>query len=556
MKRLAKLFLLSLAALVLASCARLPMVLTNEIGPEIVSKDKSDSLYYSPQGPTPGDTQQEILTEFLFAGNGPQNDYSVARQFLTMKFSAKWQPSTETLIQNGQTQIISNTGTKVRIRVFFDAKVNSDGTYEATPGASRDLDFRLLQENGEWRISSAPDLTTLLRPNFQVLFQAVPVYFWDRSFAYLVPEIRWFPTKASLATRLTNAMIAGPSAWLEPAVQNIFPDGTRLNINSVTVNAGTASIDFNASALKIPTWKRPYLRSQLQATLGAVNGLSQVSISIERAVQDIPIGSSGFPDLNDNLPLALTPKGIAHIDGNNILPMAETESYVQKQNAIDFALTADESRLVLLGNNAVFAYDLGLLGADSLLVDSRAGLISPTVDAFNNIWTATSKPGATIRVLSIAGDSLELANPVGSRSVIRQILVSPEGSRLAVLHGNSTRARVSLFPIIRDKNRKVTGFGSEWQIGVIGSRIQSISWSSNSTLTTMSIDEQGIQNVVEIMVGGDSTKGRLTTSGKTAVTTVSGGQYYLDELQDLYTAKSFGWQRIDSKVKTIRLGGQ
>jgi hypothetical protein len=556
MKRLLQLIAIALTALLLASCARLPMILTNEIGPEIVSKGKSDSLYYSPQGPTAGDTQQEILTEFLFAGNGPQNDYSVAREFLTSKFSAKWQPSAETLIQTGQIQIVSNQGTKVKLRVFYDAKVTFDGTYEATPGASRDLDFRLLQENGEWRISSAPNLTTLLRPNFQVLFQAVPVYFWDRAFAYLVPEIRWFPTKASLATRLTNAMIAGPSAWLEPAVQNILPAGTKLNINSVTVTGGVASIDFNSTALKIPTWKRPYLRSQLQATLNAITGLTQVSISIERTVQDIPTGSLGVPDLNASSPLALTSKGIEHIYGNNLYPIAETEAYVKKQNAFDFAITADESRLALLGDDSVYAYDLGLLGTNSVLVDSRPGLITPAVDAFNNIWTATSTPGGAIHILSISGDSVEIANPVGSRSNIRQILISPEGSRLAILHGSKNRTMVSLFPIIRDKNRKVISLGAEWVMNTFDGKISSVSWTTNSTLTTLSTSEQGVQNVIELMVGGDSTLGRVTVAGRTALASTTGIQYYLDGLQDLYVSKAFGWQRIESKVKSIRLGGQ
>ena len=66
-------------AFVLASCASLPLVNTNKLGPEILTNDLQESLYYSPAGPSLGDTQDEIITGFLYAGNGPQDDYAVAR---------------------------------------------------------------------------------------------------------------------------------------------------------------------------------------------------------------------------------------------------------------------------------------------------------------------------------------------------------------------------------------------------------------------------------------------------------------------------------------------
>jgi len=543
-------------ALVLASCAKLPSIPTNQLGPEITTSEQNDSLYYSPSDPTPGSSQEQIINGFLYAGNGPQDDYAVARKFLTKNYSSKWHPSEETLIQTGQAVVLANSGTKIRLKVKFDARVNAQGNYISEPGANRVLEFRLLQEGGEWRIASAPNLTTLLAPNYSVLFKAVPVYFWDKSFSYLVPDVRWFPTRASLSTKLTNAMIAGPSPWLAPAVQNILPAGTKLNINSVTVDAGTASIDFSASALKVPTWKRPYLRSQILATLGSVEGVTQITISVERTVQVIGSGASGMPEDNSILPVALYKGGLGRIAGASIFDIRGTKELVEKQEATDFCISTDESLVVLLGQGKIYSYNLGLLKNSTQLIDDRPRLIAPSLDPFNNVWSTTRAPGSAIRVTDVLGLQETLPNPFGTKGSIRAIAVSSEGSRIAILHETTRGVSVEVFAILRDKFRKVTGLGTPFVLSEFGPNVQSISWSQHSTLTGLVRDSNGLQSTVEVMVGGPKSLQRRTNDGVSAVTVLGGNQYYLDASGALFVSRSIGWDRLRSAVKAIHMAGQ
>ena len=543
-------------ALVLASCAKLPSLPTNQLGPEITTSEQNESLYYSPSDPTIGSSQEQIINGFLYAGNGPQDDYAVARKFLTKNYSSKWHPSDETLIQSGPAQVLANSGTKIQLRVNFDARVNSQGNYIAEPGASRILEFRLLQEGGEWRISSAPNLTTLLAPNYKVLFKAVPVYFWDKSFSYLVPDVRWFPTRASLPTKLTNAMIAGPSSWLAPAVQNILPAGTKLNINSVTVDSGTASIDFNASALKVPSWKRPYLRSQILATLGSVEGVTQISISVERTVQVIGSGASGMPEDNSILPVALYKGGLGRIAGASIFDIRGTKELVEKQQATDFCISADETLVVLLGQGRIYSYNLGLLKNSSQLIDDRPALIVPSLDPFNSVWSTTRTPGSTIRITDVLGLQVSLPNPFGTKGSIRAIAVSAEGSRIAILHELGRGVSVEVFAILRDKYRKVTGLGAPLSLSEFGTNVQSISWSQHSTLTGLVRDSNGLQSAVEVMVGGPKSIERRTNDGVSAITVLGGNQYYLDTSGALFVSRSIGWDRLRSAIKAIHMAGQ
>lgn len=547
---------LVLLTFVVASCAKLPAISTNQLGPEITGSEAKDSLYYSPSGPSRNSSQEQIINGFLYAGNGPQDDYAVARQFLTKNYSSKWHPSTETLIQSGQTSLVTNAGTKIRLKVKFDARVTSDGNYISEPGSSRILEFRLLQEDGQWRIASAPDLTALLAPNYKVLFKAVPVYFWDKSFSYLVPDVRWFPTRASLPTKLTNALISGPTDWLAPAVQNIVPNGTKLNINSVTVDSGTASIDFNASALKVPSWKRPYLRSQLLATLGAVDGITQIAISVERTIQLISSGASGIPEDSSTLPVILTDEGLSHIAGTSIFEIRGTKDLVHNQEATDFSISSDESLVVLLGQGKVYSYNLGILKNSTQLIDDRYGLISPSIDPFNNIWTTTSMAGSSIRITDVLGAQKVLPNPFGSRSVIRSLAVSPEGSRLAILHKTAKGSEVTVFAILRDKSRKVIGFGEPYALTELGKNVKSVSWSDHSTITGLVEDVDGYETTVQAMVGGPESIQRRTIDGVFAITVIGGNQYYLDSDYGLFVSRSIGWDRLRSAVKAIHMAGQ
>ncbi|MFM5951299.1 MAG: LpqB family beta-propeller domain-containing protein [Micrococcales bacterium] len=553
--RILKTLSVLVVALVISACAKLPTSPLNQIGPEISSTDTKESLYYSPSGPSKGSTPEQIINGFLYAGNGPQNDYSVAREYLTLNNSSKWHPGSETLIQTGQIQVLSNTGTKIRVLVKYEARVTEDGTYVFEPGSKRILEFRLLQEAGEWRISSAPNLTSVLAPNFNVLFKAMPIYFWDKAFAYLVPDLRWFPTRASLATKLTNAMIAGPNQWLAPAVQNLLPAGTKLNINSVTVESGTASIDFNATALKIPAWKRPYLRSQLVATLGSVEGVTQVSISVERTLQLIGIGASGMPTDGSNLPVVLTTDGLSHLTGSGLMDIRGTKEIVSKQNAKSFAISSDESLVVLLGDKKIASYNLGLLRNSTQLIDDRPSLITPSIDPFNSVWTASAKPGAAIRVTDIIGGQVNLTNPYGSTGVIRALAVSPEGSRLAVLHDVGSGTAVDVFAIVRDKGRHVVVLGSKYPISAFGPNPKTLSWVDNTTLVGLREDLGGLQSL-SIQIGGPAVSGRRALDGVAVVTVAGGSQYYLDSNGSLFLSKSFTWDRLRSAVLDLRMTGQ
>ena len=96
-----KVIALAISAFLLTGCAQLPTQVDIKSGPELVAPEAADFSYYVPNGPVDGSSQQEIVSGFLAAGTGPQNDYSVAREFLTDEFAQRWNPASEVLIRDG-----------------------------------------------------------------------------------------------------------------------------------------------------------------------------------------------------------------------------------------------------------------------------------------------------------------------------------------------------------------------------------------------------------------------------------------------------------------------
>ncbi|MEY3274171.1 MAG: hypothetical protein RLZZ279_303, partial [Actinomycetota bacterium] len=231
--------LLVIAALTLTSCAKLPTVSEVRVGSDIQSELSSDYLYYSPSDPSVDATQQEILDGFLNAATGPQNDYEVARKYLSGEIASGWNPSAELLVGNSK-PVVSISGTNDATVTFeASARVDELGRYqELVPSISRVLNFRFVIENGEWRISQAPNVTVLVRPIFDVLFRSYSLYFYDNQERYLVPDTRWFATRISTSTRLASALLSGPDFWLRDAVKSAFPMGTQLALDSVLVQDG------------------------------------------------------------------------------------------------------------------------------------------------------------------------------------------------------------------------------------------------------------------------------------------------------------------------------
>src|SRR5690606_16886802 len=132
-----------------------------------------------------------------------------------------------------------------------------------------DLVFQLQRDDeGEWRISDAPDGVVLDLASFQQVFASHALRFFDLSWSHLVPDVRWFPKRSPAATRITRAVVeSGPSEWLAPAVQSAFPADVVLARAAVPVEGQVAEVSLDRAALALDATALARMRTQLQASL-------------------------------------------------------------------------------------------------------------------------------------------------------------------------------------------------------------------------------------------------------------------------------------------------
>jgi hypothetical protein len=543
----------TLAVLAFAGCAQLPRSGEIKVGPEIQGDIASDYLYYSPSGPSSGETQQDILNGFINAGTGPQNDYEAAREYLTQNYKTKWNPNAEVLIQQGNPTISFNASQEAAVSVLVQATVDVDGHYKVMDaGATRMLDFKMVRENGEWRISKAPDLTILIRPVFEVIFRSYSIYFFDAQRKHLVPDLRWFPSRASTATRMVNAMLKGPSEWLQPAVNSAIPAGTTLSLNSVTVAEGVASVDLTAKALTANTLARRQMKSQIRATLTQLPNVYSVSISVERGPQEIADLPDLVPTVASDQAVLLEGGELRLLTADLTTPIAGTSELIRRTGAFDFAMTASTDWVALKGATGVYRSHIGIFGSSPTLVDARPGQLSPMFDDQNYLWTMTKKAGEAVQVTSPGGVRHTLKLGWLDAFPRRQFSISAEGSRIALLVGSGQTVRAYVASILRDKDGLPVSFGAPIEVVGVSETPKSVSWSDENTIAVLHSLGDNATGAGLYTIGGTMRDlGAFDSARTLEARTNASAVYALDSLGNLFTYRSITWSRLRTDVSAL-----
>jgi len=538
-----------IAMLALSGCAEIPRSSVVKQGPDIRSLLSNDYLYYSPSGPLAGEAEADILSGFLNASTGPQNDYSVARQYLTAGFKARWSPNDAVYIQNGSQKTTIGTDGSASVAIGVAATVDSLGHYQALrAGATRVLKFHLTKVAGQWRISSAPNAVVMIRPVFDVIFHSYPVYFFDHSYNYLVPDLRWFPARASTATRLVAAILAGASPWLADAVVPAMPAGTKLSIDSVPVEKKTAIVNLDASAAKASRLARQRFKAQLQATVGGVNNISKVAVFIDGVPQSISDFSPSSTSTGAYAPIVLGANGLEQLTGPSGGRVGNASGWIKKLQASDFAVSSDETGAAIVGPTGVYLGRLDQESKDPVLVDSRKSLLSPRFDRRGQLWLLGTD--GALHIVLPTGKSLWPTLGITAGHSIRAFAVSAEGARIAyVVRDKDGTERLRVAAVIRDQLGTVTGFGKPVELAYGVGKPASLAWSGKTGLLVLSTVSASVSNLTLLTLGGDPREiGTLDRALNLMASDDGTNIYVLDANRQLREYRGYTWMTINQDV--------
>ncbi len=264
---------LALALLVAAGCATVPESSDLEVVRSVPAAQPP-----AVAGPSPGTSPFRLVRDFIEATGDPANGHAAARAFLTEQAARDWNDGQGlTVIEDSPDTPVSGPGVTgsgdrddvrgVVVRAATVGSVNRDGSFVADAGQlTRQLD--LVRENGEWRITDPRPGVLVESTAFERNYRQVRVYFADRGRGTLVPDVRWLAAQpdATLAGRVLDLLLGGPSATLRDAVVSGLPPDARLRSNVLVDSQGRTVIDL-AGVGGLAEADRRLVAAQLVSTL-------------------------------------------------------------------------------------------------------------------------------------------------------------------------------------------------------------------------------------------------------------------------------------------------
>ena len=547
--------LISLAVvLTLTGCASLPIAGPVRIGPDLVPTTDGDSFYYSPSSPFDGASQTEILNGFIAAGTGPQNDYAVAREYLSESIRSSWNPNQEVLIQRSSPQVVISDQDTAELVIDVAATVDADGKYQVTPiGTGRVLEFSFVLENAEWRLSAVPDATVLIRPVFDVVFSGYSVYFLDRQKRFLVPELRWFPTTPATGTRLANALLGGASSWLKPAVVSAIPTGTRLSIDAVTIENGVALVDLTARALIASRADRSLIKAQLEATLSQLPNVSEVAISIERAMQEIVDADNSTGELDPRALAIVGEEGLELLASSQESVFEAGKNFFEQSELTEIALSGQAGWIATLTDSGVFRTRGDRPGADVELIDSRAAIADIDFDRQEYLWSISRVIGSDIIATSPSLEQSIVSAPWLNGQSVRAFAIAPGGSKIALLVQGPSRTRVLVSAVVRNLTGTPIELAEPIEVAGEVSNPSSISWIDQITIATVNTANGSTTALVSTIGGTSRQLPALPGTRKIVAAGTSSQLYLLTESGELFSYRGSAWTPLRQSIRALAL---
>ena len=493
------------AAIALVGCGGLPSAGPVVAGPALGEVDPD--YVVSPSGPADGASPQEILGGFMLAVRAPQAEYQIARQFLTEDFAAKWNPDAGVAIRSGIVEIGEAPDSTPEQPVLLyeylmTASVDEGGRYrEQVPPTERIAEIRFVQEDGQWRIAAVPDGIVLGSVAFTRAFTSVPLYYFDPTFRYLVPDVRWFASRGTTPTRAVAALLGGPDAWLERSLVSEFPAGTGVGAGGVVVSEGRAVVDLTSQAAAADGRTLDRMRQQIGATLGIAE--------VELRAAGVPLApeSGGTPATIDPQPSGAVLVGTGDDFGfgtaSGVVQIEGVTPQVVAADAVAVTLARDGKSAAILTPSGEVRY-VAAGAAATTLIDDRPGLVAPGLDQFGFIWTADAAPGGRIEALD------RLGSPVGivveglpSDASILSIAVSRDDTRLLLATHSGLGSRILVYGIERQDGVPVR-LGQPLELPAPGGDLLGAAWVNDRTVVASSLSAAGEQ-VRVVALGAPST---------------------------------------------------
>ncbi|MFT4260631.1 LpqB family beta-propeller domain-containing protein [Microbacterium sp.] len=548
---------------VLAACSGLPTSGDVRSGLALGTSPDDPDILPQASGPIDGAGPQRIVEDFIEAAITPTDNWQVAQSFLTPAFRSLWRPAAGVLIDEGKESRIYTApgddvvtdaadGDTVEIDIAFDqvAVIDETGAYsEAIGGVT--LPFVVEKTDGQWRIAQAPHGIVLDQARFPRVYDDYPLQYFDQSWTRLIPDVRWLPRRATIATTITQSLIEGaPSPWLDPAVQSAFPSDVTLARDAVPIDSDqVAEVALSRSAQQLDPVTLARMRTQLQETLDAAGvQVSQVRFLVDGRALDAGVVKVEA-DEADSATIAMKEGAFGTLAGSTVTAIGdisgEIEGIAEPIAAVDVAVD-DSFAAVHLADGRVYRAASGQV--DEL--DAAVGLISPSVDVHGFIWTVPSNAPAQTTAWQDASTAHQVADAWKGMSAITAMRVSADGVRVAAVVDDGGQIWVAVAAVIRDDSGAPTALGEPRLLAEISTRATDLVWLGPDRLGVL-VEEDGPKFLTQIVGGPGSTEVAPVDAVSLAGASNASSVRVLSSNGSLFSRSGSAWREIATGVTLL-----
>ncbi|MGJ9405331.1 LpqB family beta-propeller domain-containing protein [Nesterenkonia aurantiaca] len=490
--------------LTLGACS--PLLPTD--GPVGTSAPESgEELTYTPQAQPPqtGANAEQIVSGFIRAGAGAQDDYAVAREFMSPEAARDWRPDARTVVYSSEPPVLASGENTWSAQFQVDSVVDGAGILTRLPENSTEvLDFTVEEIEGEWRITDAPDGTMLIDGSFQQAYQAHTLYYFDPQLRYAVPDQRWFLNRPGISSQIVGALLAGPAPYLEPAVVSAFGEDATLERASVPVDNSTAAVDLAPEGVEDASpAERALMQEQLELALTSLTRVNEVEMTVAQREFDIPLETE-LPEA-ERLRIEVAPE----VDSTQVGIENDTLRWQNDQVTLSIGSLPDIADLdpqapAVPGSSSeeVFAflngagdqlYHLRPERAEDLVLEAP-DLTRPSMDNYGWTWTASAQGGeATVHALAY-DESLEPATAEVSADwlegrTITSLRIAQDGARAALILDDDGERDLYVAGVIRDSSGIPRGLGQPMRLET-SVELEEVRWQGPDALYVWASSEE------------------------------------------------------------------
>lgn len=518
---------------------------------------ETSDVDFLPPGPSTGATPEEIIAGFIAAGTAAQENYRVARSYLAGEVSEDWNPNASVLIRRGEplVSVVSNTVARYVVPVI--ASVDELGRFSTSASvSSQTLDFRLVLEDDEWRISGLSDGIVLTEAAFAEAFASYRLYYFSAGYRELVPDVRWFATRGEVSSKIVRGLLEAPSFWLDQgATVSAFPEGAQLALTPIPVVDGVASVDLTTRVLTADEITRSRMLTQLTASLAQVQGISSARISVNQ--NDLVISTLGEegPSLasgRDPRSVVLRDRRFGYVQGGSVQEIEGLSSAMASLIPQRIFYSAEYDRALATRTDGLWSLEPG---SEPIIIDPRAGLVRGIIDNCGFVWSSTRESSPEMaQIITPLGDVVPFPLDIGNSSELVSFELARDDTRLLVLVQTETGVRVLLGAITRDDACQPVSVGEFVELGPVDGTAVDAAWIDDSRIAVaIKEDSTGQGEVLVFDVSGQSSTLGRPFRPVTLVGGVGGisGLRLLAEDGLIYQPRGNGWQATGERASVL-----